>query len=83
MILENKYVNNKFSSFMRLIKKSFNAIFFKNLCLKNVKIRLLINANNKFYFVINKFILAWSNMFNDKAYSYRRRILRRNPCSSY
>ena len=46
MILVNKYKNNKFSSLMDLNKKSFNAIFFKNLCLKNVKIRLLINSNN-------------------------------------
>jgi len=82
MIIDSKHRNTNISSLVKLNKRSFNAIFLKNLCLKNIDIRLLINANNKFKEHTNNFILAWSNLINDKAYINRRRILRRNSCSS-
>jgi len=82
MILEKKYKEENVSPYDRLCKKSNYAIFLKNLCLENIKIRLLINANNKFYFIKTKFILAWSIIINDKAYTDRRRIFRRDSCSS-
>ena len=65
------------------IDKSHYDIFFKNTYLQIYKSRLLINANNKFNILINKFILAWSYRNNEKAYVNRRQILRRNSRSSY
>ena len=63
--------------------ESYYAIFFKKLNLQTFKSRLLMDANNKFYILINKFLLAWSYRINDKAYANRRRILRSNSSSSY
>ena len=82
MVLKNKHKNINISSRKQINKKSFNAIFFKNLRLRKINIRLLINANGKFNKEISNFLLAWSNIINDKAYINRRRILRRNSCSS-
>jgi hypothetical protein len=65
------------------IKKSHYDIFLKNIYLQLYKSRLLINANYKINILINKFILAWSYRDNEKAYVNRRRIPRRNTCSSY
>ena len=83
MVLESKHKNINISSLKQINKKSFNAIFFKNLCLRKINFRLLINANSKFNIEISNFLLAWSNIINDKAYINRRRIIRRNSCSSY
>ena len=83
MVFESIHKNINIISLKQINKKSFNAIFFKNLCLRKINFRLLINANNKFNREITKFLLAWSNVINDKAYINRRRILRRNSCSSY
>ena len=63
--------------------KSYYAIFLKKLDLQTFKSRLLMDANSKFYILINKFLLAWSYRINDKAYANRRRILRSNSSSSY
>ena len=63
--------------------KSYYAIFLKKLDLQTFKSRLLMDANNKFNILINKFLLAWSYRINDKAYANRRRILRSNSSSSY
>ena len=62
MVLENKIKNINISLFKQINKKSFNAIFFKNLCLRKIDFRLLINANIKFNKEISKFLLAWSNI---------------------
>tara|TARA_B100000700_G_scaffold327346_1_gene441629 strand:+ start:3036 stop:3290 length:255 start_codon:yes stop_codon:yes gene_type:complete len=83
MVLEIKNININISSSAKLNRKSFIAYFFKNLRLKNIIIRPIINANIKFNEQFNKLLLAWSNLINDKAYTDRRRILRRNSCSSY
>ena len=63
--------------------ESYYAIFFKKFNLQTFKSRLLMDANSKFYILINKFLLAWSYRINDKAYANRRRILRSNSSSSY
>ena len=63
--------------------KSYYAIFLKKLDLQTFKSRLLMDANSKFYILINKFLLAWSYRINDKAYANRCRILRSNSSSSY
>ncbi len=63
--------------------ESYYAIFLKKLNLQTFKSRLLMDANSKFYILINKFLLAWSYRINDKAYVNRRRILRSNSSSSY
>ena len=83
MILNRENNNSHKYTCKDEIKKSHYNIFFKNICLQSDKSRLLINANNKLNILINKFILAWSYRNNDKAYVNRRRILRRNTCSSY
>ena len=83
MILNTKNNNTYKYMYKDEIKKSHYDIFFKNICLQLYKSRLLINANNKFNILINKFILAWSYRNNEKAYVNRRRILRRDTCSSY
>ena len=63
--------------------KTNNCDFFlKNIHLQIYKSRLLINAN-KFNAFISNLILAWSYKINEKAYVNRRRIFRRNTCSSY
>ena len=63
-------------------KRTHYDFFFKNICLQTYKSRLSINAN-KFNALISNFTLAWSYKFNEKAYANRRRILRRNTCSSH
>ena len=78
--LEYKHINKHVCKYE--IHKSHYDIFFKNICLQINRSRLIINANNKFD-VIRNLILAWSYKFNEKAYVNRRRIFRRNTCSSY
>ena len=78
---EKQYVNKY--PFKDGIAISHYDIFLKNTCLQVYKSRLLINANNKFNILKSKFILAWSYRNNEKAYVNRRRILRRDTCSSY
>jgi hypothetical protein len=83
MILVKKYKKVKINSSNKINDKLNYAIFLKNISLTNIHIRLSINASKKILIVKNKFLLAWSNRSNDKAYNDRRRIFRRNPCSSY
>jgi len=83
MVLNTENYNSNKYIYKDEINKSHYDIFFKNICLQLCKSRLLINATNKFNILINKFILAWSYRNNEKAYVNRRRILRRNTCSSY
>ena len=64
MVFESKHKNINIISLKQINKKSFNAIFFKNLCLRKINFRLIINkpadslikmkvSNKKYNFIVS------------------------------